>query len=281
MKFSFNSKEEKKHFSGKLGAKLGSFASLRFAIQSISRDFRESGSVTIKAMQRGGDATKLVNLFGATADKIDPTIQCSLGNDGMEACEEVMNNIIVYAKEAFVEDAQEHPVTLDYYYSRYNELNIGAPDVEVIPPEILVAREELKAAYERELRNLSVVENWLDNYTFPEKKSNGQVNTSELILNQLQDKINFNLELIRTTAAWCFSDLTQCVSKQVEALTPENIPIQGKGTMGLFKVYHYTPVSGVYVGVSGVSMNAQGYSFSIHFKDSTVSSKDVTVLLEK
>jgi len=231
------------------------------------------GSVSIKAIQRGGDATKLPNIFNAakdpndpTKDVIDATIKCALSSsdtttpNDFTQCEKVMNNILIYAKNDFANGASMNPQTLGYMYSRYDELSIGSPNVDFEPTaEIIGARTVLANAYNREL----------DNYNQIKDLSNSMWDaSSKNRLTALLQKIDFNLDVIRQMAAWCYSDLKQCVDKQKQATAFETETVtlsNNTKPKGMLKVYNYlVQTNAPPLGVEGVTLGADNrYTFKV------------------
>lgn len=211
--FNFSSKQKKEQFEAEFNVKYGGgLASLKGAVNSLSTEVKKSGSINMKAMQNGGDATQLANIFGTTSGEIAPIIQCTL--DNFAKCEAVIDKALSYARNDFSKQLQkpESWYTSDYYFSRYDEIPIGAPVASPVDPEVTLAREELRKEYEREVANLRTI-NALTNATdIPtDIKKNMPLAT-------IRDSINTNIALIRSAAAWCFSDVTQCIAKKNQTL---------------------------------------------------------------
>lgn len=248
VRMEFSSQQQKEDIKASLDTSFKTLFSLKLALSSLSKESKLHGALSIKAIQRGGEATKLPNIFNAsrnssdpTKDVIDATIQCALSQSDTTAakdfsqCEKVMNDILVYAKNEFATGASFEPQTLGYMYSRYNELSIGSPSVDFEPtPEVIQARTILMNAYNRELDNYNKV-----------KALTGQLwdDSSKTLLTALLSKIDFNLDVIRQMAAWCYSDLKQCVDKQKQATAFENDTnvklSNGTPVSGMLKVYNF------------------------------------------
>lgn len=272
VKLDFASKEDKSAFQAGLSANYLSFVSLRLAMSQMNSSKDIKGSVSIKAIQRGGDAIKLPNIFNAAKDPIDPTInvidatiKCALSSstttpNDFTQCEKVMNNILVYAKEDFANGASNKPQTLGYMYGRYSELGIGSPNVDFeASSEVLQARATLTNVYNRELDNYNIIKDLLNELWDSSSKNR---------LTQLLSKIDFNLDIIRQMAAWCYSDLKQCVDKQKQATGFENTTLllsDGKAVKGMLKVYNYLVQTGAPpLGVDSVTLGTDNrYTFRV------------------
>jgi len=276
VQLNFASAEAKKEFSADLKASYSSFASLSLAMNQMSKSANSTGSITIKAIQRGGDAIKLPNIFNAAAgeggkpDTIDASIRCGLaqttatggagGAKDYTECEKVMNNILIYAKTDFLNGATiEKSQTTGYLYNRYDELGIGSPNVDFEPDEkVIAARQALADAYNRELDNYNAMKELQNQALSPKSKTR---------VSQLLGKIDYNIEVLRSMAAWCFSDLNRCPDKQKQATAFETdlkVPLSDGSTVkGMLKVYNQTSVGTTMVGVEGVTLDGNRYQFFV------------------
>ncbi len=273
VQLNFASSVAKNEFTGNMTASYRKFASLSLAMKQMSQSANSTGSITIKAIQRGGDAIKLPNIFNASPDTIDASIRCGLaqtpttkdGNTVVGAkdyteCEKVMNNILVYAKTDFLNGATiEKSQTTGYLYNRYDELGIGSPNVDFEPDEkVIAARQALADAYNRELDNYNAMKELQNQALSPKSKT---------LVNQLLGKIDYNIEVLRSMAAWCFSDLNRCPDKQKQATAFETdlkVPLSDGSTVkGMLKVYNQTSVGTTMVGVEGVTLDGNRYKFFV------------------
>jgi hypothetical protein len=288
VRLDFASQQDKKNLQASLSASFKTLASLQLAMsQAVSKN-QAKGSLSIKAIQRGGEATKLPNIFNAakdpndpTKDVIDATIKCALSQsdkttpNDFTQCEKVMNNILIYAKNDFSKGASVNPQTLGYMYNRYDELSIGSPNVDFEPtPEVIQARTLLMNAYNRELDNYNKIQD-LNHSLWDD--------SSKTLLTALLSKIDFNLDVIRQMAAWCYSDLKQCVDKQKQATAFEedqNVKLSN-GTLvsGMLKLYNFATLkTGIVVGVNGVSQKDNSYTFTLKYTTKDVPPKTIRTL---
>jgi len=276
VQLNFASSSDKTVFEGSMTASYRKFASLSLAMKQMSDSKTSTGSITIKAIQRGGDAIKLPNIFNAAAgegdkpDTIDASIRCGLaqttatGGAGeakdYTECEKVMNNILIYAKTDFLNGATiEKSQTTGYLYNRYDELGIGSPNVDFEPDEkVIAARQALADAYNRELDNYNAMKELQNQALSPKSKTR---------VSQLLGKIDYNIEVLRSMAAWCFSDLNRCPDKQKQATAFETdlkVPLSDGSTVkGMLKVYNQTSVGTTMVGVEGVTLDGNRYQFFV------------------
>jgi len=293
VQLNFASAEAKKEFSADLKASYSSFASLSLAMNQMSKSANSTGSITIKAIQRGGDAIKLPNIFNAAAgeggkpDTIDASIRCGLaqttatggagGAKDYTECEKVMNNILIYAKTDFLNGATiEKSQTTGYLYNRYDELGIGSPNVDFEPDgKVIEARQSLANAYTRELANYSTVKNLLNDPLSPNSKAR---------VSQLLSRIDYNIEVLRSMAAWCFSDLNRCPDKQKQATAFETdlkVPLSDGSTVkGMLKIYDKTPSGNLLINVEGITLENNLYKVATTDDDATPNKK-VTSLIKQ
>jgi len=242
------------------------------------------GAVSVFAFQRGGDAVKLGSIFNASAGtdikNLDSSIRCALSNSpvagaAFTACAEVINNILVYAKNDFMKGAKDNPVNLGYIFSDYNELGIGTPSIDFEPsPEVIAARQNLADAYSRELENYSTTKGLLNQALLP---------NSETLVNQLLGKIDYNIEVLRNMAAWCFSDLNRCVDKQRQAIAFETDTItlsDNTKVKGMLKIYNKTITATGTLGVDGVTLEDNRYKFGVT-DDDKVPNKNFVYLIKQ
>jgi len=211
---------------------------------------------------------------------MDSSITCSISHASTKdkdftACKEVMNNILVYAKTDFMNGAKHNPMNLGYIFSRYDELSIGSPTVDFeASPAVIEARQALADAYNRELENYATLRELL----------NGTLTTnSQSLVNQLLGKVDYNIEVIRSMAAWCFSDLSRCVDKQRQAIAFETDTItlsDNTKVKGMLKIYNKTITATGTLGVDGVTLEDNRYKFGVT-DDDKVPNKNFVYLIKQ
>lgn len=208
--FEFASHELKERFEACIGLGYAGIGSLKASLQTLHEDIRKRGRISIRALQVGGSADKLVTILGATKDHSAPIIHCSLEN--LDACDKVINNILVYAGNDFPEGARANPDILGYQYGKYTELGISAPPEQVqLSDAVLQARGELAAEFEKQQRNLNLL-----NIKLRELQS-VLSEDKQRELAATKNSIIANLSILRHAGRWCFSNLERCVEKKEEA----------------------------------------------------------------
>jgi len=290
VKLLFSDSTAKANFSTDASAKASFLFGLVKAQAAVSAatastETTSYSGVSVFAFQRGGDAVKLANIFNAGSttgnnNGMDSSITCSISHASTKdkdftACKEVMNNILVYAKTDFMNGAKHNPMNLGYIFSRYDELSIGSPTVDFeASPAVIEARQALADAYNRELENYATLRELL----------NGTLTTnSRSLVNQLLGKVDYNIEVIRSMAAWCFSDLSRCVDKQRQAIAFEIDTItlsDNTKVKGMLKIYNRTVTATGTLGVDNVTLEGNRYKFGIT-DDDKVPNKNFVYLIKQ
>jgi len=274
VKLHFGTRDEASNFNTSVGASyLFGLAKAKANLSTTVATSSSLSAVSLFAFQRGGDAVKLGNIFNASSGSdlknLDASIRCTLSNPDTKAkdftaCAEVINNILVYAKNDFMEGAKANPANLGYIFSDYNELGIGMPSIDFEPSsEVIAARQNLADAYNREQENYATVQDLLNQALIPSSKT---------LLNQLLGKIDYNIEVLRNMAAWCFSDLKRCVDKQRQATAFETDTItlsDNTKVKGMLKIYNKTVAATGILGVDGVALDGNRYAFFVTDDDGT------------
>lgn len=213
LKFDFANEESKKEFSSKLSAgysnKLsGSSYKIDVAVNKTSDFVKENGELTVSALQIGGNATKLSEIFGSQ-NGISPFLTCKL--TAIDKCLEIMQNVANYAINEFSPNINSNNAKINSYET-VSYLNAGIPVViEPINPGIITARKDLAYKFEWQYGNLLLTRSWLDDY--------GTTFTSEELqyLRNIEKALDTNLDILRDAGMWCFSDLSVCLDKKQEA----------------------------------------------------------------
>ncbi len=212
--FNFTSEKDKIEFSQVMEGSFGFeklSGNLNRTTSSLDERLKETARMTIEGLQIGGDVTALGDILGGSnADgTLAPALTCSL--NALADCDKAVQDIIDYAKGTFTETVKTAPATLDYMYSRYEDIGIFPQLESETTPKILTARTRLAQEYVQQLQDLEQVrflsKEYISMYSTPEKQ----------VLSNLEKDLQVNVEILRVAAGVCFGDLKNCVLKQQEA----------------------------------------------------------------
>ncbi len=184
-------------------------ASFEKASENVSRTIREDAKIELVAMQIGGDASGLGQVFGNPDNGVSLT-SCSL--NALDKCDKAFDNVLSYlAQEEFAEGVKESPAVLNYLYRPYWEIDPSIQLVNEVTPEIEAAREQLAQELLNRSRDLRLLKNTLSNpLTTP---------AHEQQLIALDTALTWETGELITAGFTCFSDLHNCVRKAKQILT--------------------------------------------------------------
>ena len=164
LKLSFNSHSDKQSFDAKMSAS-GGLAGVAAEIQQAASSANVHVSISLSAIQQGGEPEKLNELFGESNTKGNyPIVDCGNGIGESNACNLMVSNVITYAKNIENQLSNGHGgIDMDkLYYSKpvvddYSSLGIpthGAPDPSA---DILSAMQLLTTQYDKALYDYTFV----------------------------------------------------------------------------------------------------------------------------
>jgi len=127
----FDSEVAKDEFVGKMNLDIaGGLLDITAKIKKAVTDTKQNATLTINALQRGGNPLKLVGVFGidetaasnaeAAGQIVFPAMDCGTGANVDEACKKTIASIIKYGQESMPEQV-EHGRNL------YYDLPVGVP----------------------------------------------------------------------------------------------------------------------------------------------------------
>ncbi len=167
LSLNFNSHMEQQQFASKLEADV-TLANISLAIQQAASSSKVHVTMTLSAIQLGGQPEKLNDVFGhPDANGNYPFIRCE-GNESA-ACSLMVSNIIAYAQTMKNQlDGSSGGLNLDRLYytnptvTEYANLGIptqGAPDPSA---EILAAMEQLTRQYDKAVYDYTFVSHYIN-----------------------------------------------------------------------------------------------------------------------
>jgi uncharacterized protein YjdB len=175
---------------------------------NISTSTLRDGKIEIIAMQIGGDASRLGQIFGSGGDVT--LASCSL--DALSNCDAAFKNVLMYlAQEEFAEGVKAHPEVISYLHRGYWEVDPSIQLVNEVTPEIETARNQLaEHLLEREL-DLKTAKNTLALSLINERRQQQ--------LKDLEIELEQEVTNIKTAGFTCFSYLENCSHKTTQVLS--------------------------------------------------------------
>jgi len=190
-----------------------------------------SGRVEIIAMQEGGDASRLGQIFGTGGDI--PLTSCSL-ND-LSSCDKAFNNVLAYlAQEEFANGVKRYPTVLKYLFRPYWEVDPSIQLVNEVTPAIETARNNLALALLNQEAGLETVKNILVSSPL---LTPSIAEADRQYLTNLKTKLEQDIEKLIATGLTCFDNLANCESIASQVLgsltTFNSLALQSYMTDGL------------------------------------------------
>lgn len=226
-KVEFSTKEDKKAFSAEF--KIGGPAfSASGELKKASRRFGKSASVSIRALQIGGDVSRLSAVFGVGKDSkvvvdgknIHALLVCSM--DRIDACLQVLDSAITYAtdtedpkgfpsqiKPNYDPQQPNGPADLTYVVKPWTNLALYPPPL-IIAELVKSARAELSRRFEATLKWRNRV---IALASGPFRLSAKQTRNVEEVSQIVDD----NMSHIMNVAIVCYSEVEKC-PEQVSVL---------------------------------------------------------------
>lgn len=115
VKFVFSSREDMQAFNASMSASFGNVFKMSSKLAESTRRINKNGAITIKAVQLGGDTSKLGKILGGNGG-VAPIVYCSF--DDLNQCKQLLDNVIKYATS-----------TADDNFP--TQLKIGGPTIDV------------------------------------------------------------------------------------------------------------------------------------------------------
>jgi hypothetical protein len=183
--------------------------------QNISEETKKNTRLTIHAIQIGGNAGELPQIFSDKNGDSSASISCSLvSEEEASPCKEAISRIIQYAASAeFANGMEEKPTILNYRYRPYEEAGVFPGLISDLTDGILQAREDLAAEFEEQTGDKELAEFKLDEFK-------AMLDDSEKAeLNDLINMLELNLNNMLDSASICFSNLPACENSVAETLS--------------------------------------------------------------
>jgi hypothetical protein len=210
-------------------------ATLEQATGKTSKSTVEDGKIDVVAMQIGGDASRLGQIFGTGQDVA--LASCSLS--ALDNCDKAFNNVLAYlAQEEFATGVKNYPTVLSYLSRPYWEVDPSIQLVKEVTPAIQSARDQLAQKLLNRETDLSTLKDMLAS---PLTVAHRQVLTT------LQSQLGQDIQKLTATGFTCFSDLASCESESTQVLG--NLTVYDKAVLqfyledGLMAHFSFDPPS--------------------------------------
>ena len=163
IKVSFNTHYEKQTFEAHASADFGNIVSASASIKKITTEYYLTGHVDIAAMQIGGDAQNLAQIFNSKESEYYAN-RCSINS--MDNCVKVADGILDYASNNLPKQTLEGEV-IDYNLKPVNKLLYLDTGPTVLTDEVIKAQEYVNEEFFNQTAALISVNSVLDSPVAP------------------------------------------------------------------------------------------------------------------
>lgn len=202
----FSSKEEKQRFEAKFSLS-GPLYSASADLETASREFSQDSTVTVSALQIGGDVSKVTGLFAADEQGRLGFVKCSLGD--FEKCAQVVSQALKYATDTrdgfpaqIAPGAQPGASPILYRTAPYSAAGLYKTPPPLVTQAIQRARENLSTEFQHQLR-LGLLADRLLNQGFAGDRL--------LALTSQRSIIDANVSAIVDVALVCYENPLACL----------------------------------------------------------------------
>jgi hypothetical protein len=132
----FGSAKDKTEFDAQIKGGIKGIASLTAAFKKTLSTSEMSATLSVKAIQNGGDPSKLANVFGKPLEGGSFAIS-KCGKDDIDSCSRIIDGIIAYAQDDFQKGLDIKNPSSVYYYNpvveRYSTYGVNYDYVNISP----------------------------------------------------------------------------------------------------------------------------------------------------
>ncbi|MBX9705995.1 MAG: hypothetical protein K5Q00_07040 [Gammaproteobacteria bacterium] len=212
-KLDFASSKDHETFDANIKGGMGSIFSASASVSNMVNQYNLHGSLSVYALQEGGDASQLAKIFGGPTCVGHYCVStCDLNN--LNACQGIIDGIISYAANDFPAqiDFKDGQVTgsavpLSYTMGTYAGVKDGQT---VVTDAIKQARIQLGNIYEQQLQEYTTLSHLLTSDVMTAYQAPGYREEMQ----SMADTLNANLSLLvapDTGVSACYSDPSDCV----------------------------------------------------------------------
>lgn len=167
---------------------------------NLSSSVKRDGTISLIAMQFGGDATRLPQILGTNGDVA--LMACSL--DNLSACDTAFSNVLAYlATTAFADGIRNYPEIIGYLQRNYWEVDPSIQLINEVTPAVTQARNRLAENLLVREQDLRSINSTLATTLMPGHRQQ---------LTELKAELEQNIEDLITAGFTCFSDVMNCVT---------------------------------------------------------------------
>lgn len=167
---------------------------------NLSSSVKRDGTISLIAMQFGGDATRLPQILGTNGDVA--LMACSLDNLG--ACDTAFSNVLAYlATTAFADGIRNYPEIIGYLQRNYWEVDPSIQLINEVTPAVTQARNRLAENLLMREQDLRAINSTLATTLMPGHRQQ---------LTELKAELEQDVEDLITAGFTCFSDVMNCVT---------------------------------------------------------------------
>jgi hypothetical protein len=201
----FKSSSEEQAFSQKFNLS-GPMVGVNESLKQASKSFQKNVTVTVSALQIGGDVSKVTDLFGTSDTAANNFVKCSFGD--FEKCSTVIENAIKYATNTSTGFPSQlkagtlpGPVDISYVVTPYEAYNLGPRVPREAAQLALVSRTELSNKFEHTFWEFRQANSLLDLTTDRTRKAE---------LTRIKQLVLSNLNAEHKAADVCFDTPDKC-----------------------------------------------------------------------
>ncbi|MDD3265984.1 MAG: hypothetical protein PHC75_02240 [Burkholderiales bacterium] len=163
VKIEFASHQDEQTFNSKMGAKFG-IGSITSNIQSSGLNQSMNASISVEALQLGGDTSKLPSIFTKASSGDYYVAKCSFKD--LNSCNQIINGILTYAQtvQSQVKDVSGNPIKDRLFYYNPTITNYTDVGIDLTTPtpsrEVVSAQAKLQAMVELTNEDLTFVKHY-------------------------------------------------------------------------------------------------------------------------
>lgn len=209
VKFEFASTEQKTKFDSSVSGSYGA-ASLSAAASKAVSDNHITGSVSVRAMQIGGDAKQLLGIVGSDGSGQAPVKVCSLSD--ITACSNLLTSLLKYTASvpAQIQQVGAQNQILGYVLQDYGVALIPQPLPSILTLELVTARNDLLNMLESQSADL-------DRANALMLAFGASMNAADYAaLDRLIIDLTFNIPKIQAAGLACWELPSDCITKKTE-----------------------------------------------------------------
>jgi hypothetical protein len=214
VKFSFNSREMKQEFKAKASGSIAEFIPVKAAMNVYRKDFKQSGSYSVYAYQKGGDSSAVSNAFQFGNN--NSILKCRISNEDCLAIGDKIHDYIISDElRNWMQSGTYEIVDVTYGFLE----NILPPTVftdeaasSYLSPDLIAMRSSLNMEIINRVKTLDLIKIETSNYGSASLEEKERLQTWYNRLSANQEIINSDLLSLNSAFVTCYNDVTNCLS---------------------------------------------------------------------